>query len=180
MSLELDDLFNIATDSSSPLMLTPTNIGDQIESLKSSVELSKNFINTFKQSSGNLPILGAGFDDLIGELTTLLRKSSDMVSTCTYIVNSSNSIDGESIASISSLIGTTKDIIRELLNLFKERMKFYQAIEMERTKAELKMQVNAHKIKLAHEYNPKNIQGDAIEMPYTQEDIVKLLNDRLE
>ena len=130
MSDSLDDLFELEPISSAIIKQDEApSLPDDIKELEAVLVLSNKVLDSYKRDTQKAPQdQGDGFDVIVTELSKLLNSTNTIIDGCKYTLQSEILLDAELINATTSIINTSKDIIKEFLKLFKEKMKFQQTI----------------------------------------------------
>jgi len=183
MAESIDQLFDLPkkTETMAQAAIV-TEVRDVIDEAESIIEVSnrvlKNFKSNYPSTSNSTP--ADSMDSIVTELSKLLVTTNTILEACKYPLQSESFVDPDLVDAANKLINTSKNIIKEFVSLFKEKMKFSNTLELEKHKAQLKMDVNEHKIKLTNELKqtPVDPITDATVVDYVQEDIIALILDQ--
>ena len=90
-------------------------------------------------------------------------------------VSSSDIMDPDVIGAGADLIKASNELIREYLEIYKEKMKHLNSIDLEMIKAQNRKDLERFKFELK---NGKPVDGEVVEeVNYTQESVVKAIAD---
>lgn len=177
MSDSLKDIFDIDDDEVS----TPSTTKSEIDAFKETIDFAKNILTTYKSIEDVSTVNkekqdSLGFDNIVVEMSKLLNTANKILENNSYALLTDHMVDPELVSSTSLLISNTRDILNDFISLFKEKIRYMKAIELENLKTENKMKVNEHKLRLTYELSRGiNSFEDADVVNYTQEQIVATL-----
>ncbi len=117
----------------------------------------------------------------LNEIKDLINVSKDTIRHVYEQITSTELLDSESVDSLSKLIEATHLTIAEYINLFKDRLAFYDKVRFEAIKHKNDME----KIKYKHDLDMEKINakaGPAVEVTnnntnaFSQEDVIKMID----
>lgn len=168
--------------------LSDLNIDDDVRQLNNIDEQVKHNVDKIDQQIANYKDGGIQKVD-IGDISTNLNEIKDLIAiskdTIRHVyegIQSSELIDSELVGSFSKLMEATHLTISEYINLFKDRLAFYDKVRFEA----IKHQHDMEKIKYKHDLDMEKLNskgGPTVDVTnnvnaFSQEDIVKMLDKR--
>lgn len=176
--IDVDSIDGKAPPPRRPSSPSPEDLKGQIESMKAALATSTDMVSSFQNSANNPDQIQSGLSIITKELASLLEKSNSLVDHCKYCIESTELLDGEMVSAVAGLISSTRDIISQFTVIFRDRVKFLHACELEALKLKNKKEFTEHFLQLKAKYDPKNIEPDDAEeaaatYAYRQEDVVK-------
>jgi len=111
----------------------------------------------------------------LGELSDLIKTSKAMLSDVYDYVSSSEIMDPDVIGAGADLLKASNELIREYLDLYKEKLRHFNSIEMEMIKAQNRKDLEQFKHDLKNQGGETEEVTDVVE--YTQESVVKVISD---
>jgi hypothetical protein len=117
----------------------------------------------------------------LNEIKDLISVSKDTIRHVYEQITSTELLDSEAVDSLSKLIEATHLTISEYINLFKDRLAFYDKVRLEAIKHKNDME----KIKYKHDLDMEKLnakQGPAVDVTnnnvnaFSQEDVIKMID----
>jgi hypothetical protein len=142
------------------LLSLKTDMTETVDKIDASIEIQD--IHSMKETFGEL-------SDLIGSAKSMLVGVHDYVS-------SSEILDPDVLRAGADLIKSSREVISEYLNVYKQKMQHFQNIEMEMIKLENKKNFEKYKHSLKLELLDDNNTGDDY-IKYNQESVVKVIDE---
>ena len=154
----IDDVINGFEEELSGLAEGMKNTVDKIDS---AISVKSGDIHTLTES--------------LGELSELSGTSKDMLMNVYEYIQSSDIMDPDVIGSGADLINATKELVREYLDIYKEKLRHVHNIELKMIDLDNKKELERYKHELK---NGTPTDGEVVDMvTYTQERIVEVVND---
>jgi hypothetical protein len=178
----LKDLFDIAdAPDSAPAAPAPpapvADVANRIAQMSADLQRSQEMIAQFQSGVSGGASLDQSLALITSELVSLLAKSNSLVDHCKYCIESQMLLDGEMVSAVSSLISSTQSIISSFMTIFRDRVKFSHACELEQIKFANKVAFSEQYLRLKAQYDPKLIsaqdEAEVEKVAYRQEDLIK-------
>lgn len=143
-----------------------------LESIEAEMKLTVDKVDNELVKSDDIHTLTAS----LGELSDLIRTSKGMLGNICDYVNRSEIMDPDVIGAGADLIKASNELLREYLEIYKDKIRHFNAIELEMIKNQNKKDLELYKYELKNgKIGDNNGVVDMVE--YTQETIVKAMND---
>lgn len=118
----------------------------------------------------------------LSEIKSLIEISKNTIRHVYDSLVSSDLIDSELVSSFAKLMESTKLTVTEYINLYKDRLIFYDKVRLEN----LKHKNDMEKIKYKHDLDMEKLQSKNVQTidisnnnnSYSQEDIIKMLEEQ--
>jgi hypothetical protein len=146
-----------------------SSFDEELENIESSMKNAVDKIDTSIGSTDDIHDLRGA----LGELSELIGVSKGMLGDVYRYIAGSEIMDPDVIRSGADLIKASTELIREYLDIYKEKIRHFNSIEMEMIKNDNKMKFEKYKHELKNGGNVTDDNVDTYE--YTQESIVKAM-----
>lgn len=158
---KLNEILGIADNTSIDDYLKEVDIEEVKDNFKTSLtkfeDDTKN-INHFLQEEGlsdkAFAVLETKLTDSLNSIDELVTLSKEFIKQVYEYVESTELIDSETIQSAASLIESCRSSIREYLEIYRDRMEFYDKMRLEF----IRHKFASERMKLKHEYDLEKIQ----------------------
>jgi hypothetical protein len=147
-----------------------SSFDEELENIESSMKSAVDKIDTSIDATGDMHDLRGA----LGELSELIGTSKSMLGDVYDYISRSEIMDPDVIRSGADLIKASTELIREYLDIYKEKIRHFNSIEMEMIKHENKKNLEKYKHELKNGGDVTDDNNiDTYE--YTQETIVKAI-----
>jgi hypothetical protein len=148
-----------------------------IDDAKREIAKTREMMEAFKTatSAPAAATFDAGFSQIIGNLESLFQRTQAIIEHCTQIIESDSFPEGETISAVATLISANREIISDIAAIYKERLKFYQILEIDKMRLAHKKELIQFKLQEELKHNAITVspQGTPIgQLPWRAEDIV--------
>lgn len=154
----------------------------EIESqMKENVDIIDSQIQQYNET-GLKSINVTELNSSLNEIKDLIMISKDTIQKVYDSIADSELIDSELVGSLSKLIESSHLAVKEYVDIFKDRVAFYDKVRLEAIKNQYKIQQMDHKHELDMQKLEKTSKKDAMPMnsqmaAFSQEEIIKNLED---
>jgi len=146
-----------------------SSFDDELNEIESSMKNTVSKIDSSIQCKDNIHDL----KDTLGELSELIGTSKGMLGDVYEYISGSEIMDPDVIRSGADLIKASNELIHEYLDIYKEKMRHFQSIEMEMIKHENKKNFELYRHELRTSGDDTSDDIETVE--YTQETIIKAM-----
>lgn len=166
----MDRLASVLLDEDDILKVDPREqLLSEIEDMKNEVAEVKTGIQTVRAKGD--PITNGEFFVEMGDLTS---RATSVLDECKKDIERSSILDAELISSYASLIKATRDIISDYIEIYRDRQKHLDKIELEERKQEHRKEIIILKDNLDKSINDTTEQKKI----FVQEAVIDYLNRR--
>jgi hypothetical protein len=185
---QLDDIFGCETLSLSGITFAPsgTSLVNTLSALSKDIDKTKETIQNAKFELAVKDPLNLASKLNLGTFTQeygeLLTQSKSMIQVVMYLISNNSVVFPETITAASSFITSVRGLLQDMLELYRDYMKFQYSINLAKVRSELKKDEQKHRFELEKELinvgkgiNSINSNGEEL-LEYRQSDVIDQLN----
>jgi hypothetical protein len=149
-------------------VITPSllEVENDLTKLSQSLVEGRNLITALQKQQDDGQLIDVKL--FTNQYATLLEQGQTLITTVTYIISSSSMPFPEAISAAGTLIASIRSLIQDLLQLYRDQVKFQQQVKLTHIKHELKKDEITHKFDLSS----KLIQQQRGIIPIESEEMV--------
>jgi len=155
-------------------------VEDDLAALSQSLVDSRNLVTELQKQQSTGQLIDVNL--FTNQYSTLFGQGQSLITLVTYIISSSSIPCPEAISAAGTLITSIRSLIQDLMQLYRDQLKFQQQVKLTHIKHELKKDEITHKFDLSSKLIQQQqglipVNGETL-IDYRQETVVDSLSDK--